>query len=232
MKLAIIVITITLVLGLILFIYLKSTSKKGKEELSQAQKTANEFVNVRDIQDKFLYTIDGHVISYLNITPISIDLLSNREKEQLVKTLTAELSAERKAIKFLAVSTPVDITDLMRDYSQMLLQADQKQKELLRNEISVLNDFALSGEVVERQFYIMIWEKYKNGIEKDLLKRAEELKSRFGNIETKILEEKEICRLCNLINNPAYIQIEDSGTATRRTMPILDKEEDNHGEEI
>ncbi len=84
-----------------------------------------------------------------------------------------------------------------------------------------ISNFALSGEVVERQFYIMLWEDYEEGIERDILKRAMEFSSKLesSSIKCNILTENKIVRLCNLINNPAYTNIED--TSFEPTIPFL-----------
>ena len=43
--------------------------------------TANEFINIKDIKGRILYTIDNHIFSYIRLWPISVDLLSDNEKE-------------------------------------------------------------------------------------------------------------------------------------------------------
>ncbi|TYQ17852.1 UNVERIFIED_CONTAM: hypothetical protein Cloal_0224 [Acetivibrio alkalicellulosi] len=202
--------------------YIKKREMKNRNHKDTDQISVNKFINVIDIKDRFLYTSDGHIIMYMKINPISIDLLSEREKKQLCKTITAELSSENKPFKFIAVSKPVDISPLIAEYSELIsITTDAKQKDLLRNEMLVMSNYVLSGEVVERQFYIIIWEKYEDGIEKDISKRCCELLSKFesGKLRCEILKEHEIVRLCNLINNPAYSNIEDAGF--ERTIPIL-----------
>lgn len=218
----ILIILFCLVVGGIVLFFLKKSSRKAKNEEDEEQKTANEFVNVKDIKDRYLYTRDGYIIMYIKINPISIDLLSEREKKLLCKTLTAELSSEQKSYKFLAVSRPVDISPLINEYTGIISNtADQKQKDLLRNEMLVMSNYALSGEVVERQFYIMLWEKYEEDIEREISKRCYEFKSKLesGNIQCEILKQQDIVRLCNLINNPAYTNIEDS--EFEATIPIF-----------
>ena len=103
----------------------------------------------------------------------------------------------------------------------MLKEAEDKRKELLRQEILQMGGFALSGEIVERQFYIALWEKQEEGIERDLLKRASLLCEKFatGGVACDILTEKEIVRLINLVNNPSYTHLEDAETAA--SIPVL-----------
>ena len=220
----IIVILLCVVAGVTTFFFMKRNKKINKSELSSAQITANEFINVKDIKDRFLYTRDGQIIAYIKINPISIDLFSDTEKEQMCRALTAELSNTRKPFKFLAVSRPVDISPLINEYSQLLSETNnQKQKELLRNEMMVMSNYAISGEVIERQFYIMLWVNCKEDVEKELLKECREFVSKFesGNIRCEILKEQEIVRLCNLINNPAYVQTED--TEAGKSIPVVAK---------
>lgn len=192
--------------------YMKKTTRKTVDTKTKQERTAQEFVNVKDIHDRFLYTRDGQVIAYIKINPISIDLFSDMEKEQICRVLTAELSSLQKPFKFLAVSRPVDITPLINEYTTLLSETtDQRQKELLRNEMIVMSNYAVSGEVVERQFFVMLWMKYREGIEPDLLKECHEFCHKFenANIGCEVIKEHEIVRLCNLINNPAYTHLEE-----------------------
>ncbi len=197
-------------------------SKTSKNKTPQ-EVTAQEFVNVKDITDKYLYTRDGLVFSYIRIYPISPDLLSRREKRTLTRQLTAEISAEPFKFGFMALSRPVDISPLIKEYSELLSESnDPIQKEILKSEMQAMSNYALSGEVVERQFYIKVWEKYSEGSENDLQKRAFSILGYFTsvNINGEILKEDDIVRLSNLITNPAYVHIES--TNVRAAMPIIE----------
>ena len=224
----IIAIIIIIIGGAGAFVYLKLyKNSKPKTTQTHAQQTANEFINVKDVRDKYLYTRDDKILMYIKISPISIDLLSDREKKSLTKQLTAELSAEQKPFKFLAVSRPVDISPLISDYTQLMTTtSNQKQKELLRNEMFVMSNYALSGDVVERQYYLMIWERYEEDIEHEISKRCYELSSKFEScgISCEILNQQDIVRLCNLVNNPSnsgafYTHLEEDGFED--TIPLL-----------
>ena len=206
--------------GAFLFISI-SDKRKKRTEAADERITANEFVNVKDIKGKYLYTRDNLILCYLKINPISIDLFSKGEKQQLIKQLTANMSGIQHPFKFLAVSRPVDITPLISELSAALATSDPKQKELLKQEILEMTTFALSGEVVERQFYIVLWENADEGAENDLLVKAKDMAGNFCDcgIGCEILEQQDIVRLCNLINNPAYMHLED--TDFTPSIPIL-----------
>ncbi len=210
--------------GLIGAFFLHQMKRKPTKQTNQSSatdKTAQDMVNVRDVKDRFLYTKDNQVMMYLRINPISVDLLSEREKRNMTRTLTAELSSERLPMKFLAVSRPVDISPLVSEYTQLMFTASPRQKELLRNEMMVMSNYALSGEVVERQFYLVIWADATEDCERELSRRANDLCTRFdsGGVKCDVLKSQDIVRLCNLINNPAYTHIEDG--SFEASIPLL-----------
>jgi hypothetical protein len=147
--------TVTLLGGGVLLLLLKTGRRKSPASTdSLAMQTAQNFINVKDIRDKYLYTKDGMLFIFLRVHSISIDLYSKAEKNTLIKSLTAELSDIQHPFKFIALSRPVDISPLIADMTEMLKAADDKRKELLRQEILQMSSYALSGEVVERQFYV------------------------------------------------------------------------------
>ena len=208
--------------GIILILYINnSTNKKYKNEQDLDRETAQQFINIKDINDKYLYTNEGNIMMYLRIDSISIDLYSKNEKEALMKSLTAELSEIQYPFKFIAVSRPVDISPIILNMQEMIKFSNDSQKELLKKEIIEMNNFALSGDIVERQFYLVIWEKYQEGIEKEINRKAMLLAEKFtiNNINCEILSQREIMRFINLINNPYYAHLED--TAYTKDIPII-----------
>lgn len=207
--------------GAVYFFMIQKQTQKRKAE-NKDQQSAQEFVNVKDIRDKYLYTRDLLIFQYLKIDAVSIDLLSQREKEFLTRRLTAELSGDQQTLKLIAVSRPVDISPLINEYAELLAtSSNPKQKELLRKETAAISNYALSGEVVERQFYLPLWQRYEDDCEQDISRRTKDVKAAFesSKVPCEILKEKDITRLCNLINNPAYVHLEDTDISP--TFPML-----------
>ena len=213
MLLPIIMIIICLVGGGVAYFFIKQAEKnKYKEKSAPEAAAANEFINVKDISGNFLYTRDGLMLCYLKLTPISIDLYSKTEKKNLVRTLTAEMSATQFPFKFIAVSRPIDISPLISELHSLLMTSDLKQKELLRAEMIEMSNFAMGGDIVERQFYIVLWDKALEGTERELTNRARLFAENFNSskVSCEILGQQDIVRLCNLVNNPSYTHIEDN----------------------
>ena len=220
----IIMLIVTLVGGGILLLVVKNTKPKARtNEESQSLKTAQDFINVKNINGKFLYTKDGTTIVFVRIQGVSIDLYSKSEKNSLIRQLTTELSEINYPFKFMAVSRPVDISPLIHEMTGELRNADDKRKELLRHEIYQMSSFALSGEIVERQFYISLWDKTDHDNDKDLLKRANLLTEKFtsNGVGADVIDEKEIVRLLNLVNNPSYTHLED--TEVTASIPMIEE---------
>ncbi|NWL87841.1 hypothetical protein DMN77_09530 [Paenibacillus sp. 79R4] len=212
MLLPILILLLCLIGGGAVLFFLRTSKRRSQATSDAARQTAQQFVNVQDIQGHFLYTLDGWVLSYLRIFPISLDLLSLSEKRMLIRKLTAELSSIRFPFKFLAVSRPVDISPLITDLSSLLPSADSAQKELLRQELMEMNSLALSGEVVERQFYLSLWQRQGQGGERELLDKAKRLVQHFedAGVQAQLLKQQEIVRLCNLVNTPAYSHLDQA----------------------
>lgn len=219
------VLFVVIVYGIIAILWKKNKSKyhvDENERRNQQIKTAQEFTNVSNIEDIFLYTKDNYIISYIQVSPIEIELLTQNEREVLERNLTSEFSIERQAFKFLAVSKPIDNSQLLNEYSDLLSNTtDQIRKKLLRSESQYITDLSITGENVEREFYYILWERNGEQAENELKKRTRDLSNRIAGtgIESKVLKKPDIIKLCNLINNPAFINFDS--LEVELTMPYL-----------
>ena len=184
--------------------------------------SAQDFLNVLDIRSDVLYTMDGYMIAYMLIHPFNKDLLSDRELIKMTATLTGELSQEKKPWKFLAVSKPVDVAPILSENQQLLTNSsDAVQKKLLRNENTFMSELATSGDISERQYYMMCWEKQEDASAADVRKRMQDMANRFESVGiwAELLKKPDIIKLLNLIHNPEYVLLED--TETTALFPIM-----------
>ncbi|GHU91365.1 hypothetical protein FACS1894202_12650 [Clostridia bacterium] len=180
--------------------------------------TAQDFVNVLDIRGNCLYTADGWEMAYIRLSPVSVDLMSEDEKIRFSRKLAANLGSEREPFKLLCVSRSVDISALTQEYADI----SRKLKEpiltdILSREARHISEKAISGNMNERQFYICVWRK--GG---DILKRVNDLAKKFedGGVNCRILDEREIVRLCNMVTNPAYVHTEGL-SEIKHSIPMI-----------
>ena len=92
------------------------------------------------------------------------------------------------------------------------LKFDQKQKNLLKQNIRETIRLTVTGDVVERQNFITIFSKNSDSAEKELQKQAMDLVNKFNNcgIKADILNEQELIQLCNSTLNINFAFREDN----------------------
>lgn len=196
----------------------------NKNKIDLKKQTANDFVNVKDIKGSLLYTKDNHIFSYIRLQPISVDLLSQNEKKTLINTLTAELSSETSPFQFFAISQVVDMSKLKDSLYDVLNDTtDNIRRRLINDEITQVASFALSGEIIERQFFVIIWESLTDDNELVLKRRANELTYKFQScgVSAEVLNQNQIYHLVKLFAHPQSGHLDITDNNFSATIPII-----------
>lgn len=173
--------------------------------------SANRFLNIKDIQGNFLYTIDGKVLAYLKIYPKNCKLMSKEEQKNHAQIITRNFASELKPFKLYFTNRPVNLQK-NQDYQAELMD---KEKNALKFSLQgkrsrSFGNLSVRGKALESEIYLIIWENNDEYVEQELIKRLSELKMKFSNCgyRTEILEERLIIQLVNSYTNPdvAYIE--------------------------
>ncbi|MBR1453079.1 MAG: hypothetical protein IJ593_00310 [Lachnospiraceae bacterium] len=215
------------VLGIIYLIIANASKKKVKLK-GDEKNTAQSFLNVADIENDCLYTLNGLYIKFIEIEPICIDLLSENDKSRLIRNLRSELVNIQHDFDLFAISQPFNVDKLLRQFEEDLRKTNNtKQRTLLKNNERILRQFVESGNTTERKFY------FKLVSDKDIEsvnKITENFKSRLmaAGLKVNILNTKQIRKLINLFNNLGTYNFDDVNN-DKNTTPIL-KGEDIYGE--
>lgn len=170
--------------------------------------TANELTNVKDVKDIFLYTKDGYVMTYLQISSYNIDLMSKEEKRQKTLRMAASFDGDRKDFVYFTFPREIDLDlykqDLKKRYSDEFTSPGRKHilQELILESI----ELATNGENYEHQHFIKLWKKIgvdRGEAETDIRNRTEEFKSRYqeSGIQAEILRDQTILKMCTLFSN-------------------------------
>lgn len=173
--------------------------------------TANKFLNIKDIQGNFLYTIDGKVLAYLKIYPKNCKLMSKEEQKNHAQILTRNFASELKPFKLYFTNRPVNL-QRNQDYQAELMDKEKNAtKFTLQGKRSrSFGNLSVRGKALESEIYLIVWGENTEYIEQELMKRLNDLKMKFTNsgYRTEILEERLIIQLVNSYTNPdvAYIE--------------------------
>jgi hypothetical protein len=212
MQIIITVVIILLCAGAYLYIkHIENRKNAVPDKDAERQITAQEFINIKDVGENCLYTLDGNVYAFIQIEGLCLELFTNAELMSICKISAAGLSKYRREFKYIAVSRPADIAMTIRDYAEMYSAAEGGRRKLLKEDMEDLAEKVMSGETLERQHYFVIWGNLARESEHEVIKSAHELSNILNEkLTTWVLDKRGIIKLCDLVNNPAYVHIENT----------------------
>lgn len=187
---------------------LKLTNKFLKKEEEQS---LNEFFNVKNIKENFLYTLDGQVIQFIKVEPINIELLTDDELESKMNFSSIEFSEEQQPYKILVIPRAVDISEHIEEQEELKRKIDDDVGiEIINNRIISTTEIVENKNIIENEFYIMIYDSYKDNIENELMKRANNWINRLKNCgyRSDLLYEREIILLIKSFTIPEFARSE------------------------
>lgn len=171
----------------------------------------NEFLNIKNIKENYLYTLDEQVISFIKVNPMNIELLSDKELETKMDSSSIEFSNEQYPYKIIVVPRAVDISDYIREQEELRNKlTDDTCIEIINNRIISTTEMIENKNIIENEFYIMFYDSNKDNIEIELNKRANNWVGRLKNcgLKSEILEERDIILLIKSFTIPEFARTE------------------------
>jgi hypothetical protein len=204
--------------------------KMSKIKETSREQTANEITNVKDIKGNFLYSKEEYIFGYLRVYPYNLELLSKEERRIKTQNLSLSFEGDRRAFDYVALPREVDLDDyknyLKRKHQEELSNYGKRQiLGIMIREAGILSS---SGENYEHHHFFKLWAKVGKNIndtKNELMARMEEFKQRYASaaIETEILGETEIFKLCNLYTNNQQISFMTSvDNPISTTIPMIE----------
>ena len=175
-----------------------------KEGISiKENKSLNEFLNIRKIEDNFLYTLDKQVISFIRVHPINTELFSEEELIQKMNSSSVEFSNEQQPYTIFIIPRKVDIADFIKEQEEASIRIVEKR-------IIATHEMVANKNIIENEFYLCIWENASENVEEKLEKRAINWKNRLKqcDLESEILEKTEIILLIKSFTIPEFARKE------------------------
>lgn len=196
----------------------------------KSEKTLNEFLNIKDIpKDKnYLLTLDGEMILFLRVNPINIDLLSEEELEAKMDLMSIEFSNEQYPYKILVIPRTVDISEHIHEQEILKNKCeDDTSQKIVEQRIKFTTNLVANKDIIENEFYVLIWIKDIENAETEINKRANNWITRLRNCEyeSEILQEKDIILLVKSFTIPEFARKE--GTDYRDNIVQIKRKEKN-----
>lgn len=171
----------------------------------------NEFLNIKEIKNNYLYTLDGQVIVFIKVEPINIELLSDNELESKMNLASIEFSQEKYPYKILVIPRAVDISEHIQEQENLKMHtADEVCIKIINDRIVATTQMVENKNIIENEFYIMLFDGNKENVEIELNKRVNNWISRLKNCDLRadVLEEKEIILLIKSFTIPEFARTE------------------------
>lgn len=205
-----IVLIVLLVVCAAAYIIYRQMSKNNGGSKEADAKTAQDLINVFDLGDNCLYTVDGMCFMYIKIDGIPLEMFEQQKLLEQGRSSAKNMVSIKFPWKFESVSRPMDIRETLQNYTDLQEISSPGHKALLQQEINELLAMTNRGETNERQHYAVIWCRDDKEYNIELKKRAETLVKIFSEnkIRCEILNKEDIYALLKSINTPSHSNIE------------------------
>ncbi len=211
---------------------LKNKVKKKQAKINQAQqseikqKSAQEWLPVRDIQNSLLYRKDKHLVAVLKIEPVNISLLSDNETKRIIAAMHEVINGLQEPAQWLSIGRSVDLDGYIAGLERKAQEnQDFGRKKLLKGYIRQAAEMASGGDTLERRFYILLSQKQGKHAEDELLNRARELAGNISGtgLSTELCVGKQIIDLLFTFHQPGQAAFERAPDFAGPYMPPITK---------
>lgn len=189
----------------------KRSEEESAERERKAQETAQEFVNARDLGENCLYTNDGYIFAYLKVDGVCLELLSRQEQKALCRQVSAAFSLVRRPYKFSGVSRPADISKSLQSTASLRNRRSAAGKAPAVRRTVPCEHGSFRRNHGARVLHCNLGQHSESGRAQHHISgagyRQEAERMRIG---AELIDRNGIVRLCNLVNNPAYVHIEST----------------------
>lgn len=189
----------------------ESISTKEVIIIKNKNKSLNEFLNIKNINENFLYTLDNKVIAFIKVYPINTELFSEEELENKMDSMSVEFSNEQYPYTIFVIPRKVDISDYVKEQEKLKKNIqDEISIKIVEKRIIATHELVADRNIIENEFYLYIWEDDSDNVKEKILKRANNWKKRFKDcgFETEILEKTQIILLVKSFTIPEFARKE------------------------
>ena len=179
--------------------------------IKNKNKSLNEFLNIKNIDENFLYTLDNKVITFIKVYPINTELFSEEELENKMDSMSVEFSNEQYPYSIFVIPRQADITEYVKEQEELKKNIqDEISIKIVEKRIIATHELVADKNIIENEFYLYIWEEDSDNVKEKILKRANSWRKRFKDcgFETEILEKTQIILLAKSFTIPEFARKE------------------------
>lgn len=184
--------------------------------------TAQEFVNVEEIADDFIYSEDGYIFGFLYIRAGDNKLMSEMEQVAKAVNLTAALSGEKEPWQLLSVPRTMDTIGMIEHLMELRKNTSVDAKlKLLNGEISAIQEMTKDG-TKEPLLVLKCWAKAARGADIVLNKRLHEIRQHLldNGVSAERMLDRDITYLCKIFADLTTFQDFEQDSCNN-DIPIL-----------
>ena len=143
----------------------KGISTKEVIIIKNKNKSLNEFLNIKNIDENFLYTLDNKVITFIKVYPINTELFSEEELENKMDSMSVEFSNEQYAYSIFVIPRKVDISEYVKEQEELKKNIqDEISIKIVEKRIIATHELVADKNIIENEFYLYIWEEDSDNV--------------------------------------------------------------------
>lgn len=143
-------------------------SKQQKKQEEVAKKSIQDLIPIKEIKDGVLITPDNKAVQIIKVSAINAELMSYLEVNNLLESYEGVLSSVDYHIQTLNLSMPIDLKSYISDQQATLDKTKNPFKQrLLKGYINHSIGIENSQDMIQRQHFLLFFEKIKSDNEKD-----------------------------------------------------------------
>lgn len=188
--------------------------KMQKKTENPRLQTAREFINIEEISDGIVYSLDGHLFGYLSVRAGDTKLLNEEERERAAEAFSASLAGETEPWQLLSVPRTIDTLGMVSRLSELKRQTSEDARlKLIDGEISALQAMARDG-TKEPMIVLKCWIKAARGADSVLKKRLHDMRSKLteNKVSCDIMNDREITYLCKIFADLSTFQADNDSS--------------------
>jgi hypothetical protein len=201
----------------------KTTLTNSEIVENKAKVTAQQWMPLKDIINAYAYTKDGYVTGYIMIQPYNLELFNEKEQVNKIGELSEILNGEESAFMWYCTDRPADLEPYLDDLKYKAEIANKTVKKILLGKYATTaRNQVITGELVEKRFYMAIRLKNDKKIEILLNQKLLALVDGLSSIglQVKIASEKEVYELFSMFSDPSS-SLFDNGNYNSGIFPTF-----------